>query len=148
MFFFSFPITDLSFNITIYLYFRNDGFTKCFFFLRSGFTDCILNITDFNISVMMESLSVFSSFRIFRLSFKIVFNISGLMESQSVVCFFISGITETQSALYMLQNEGFLLSRHNVPHVAIVITDGKSFHTTDTMAAAASAQAQGWKLFI
>ncbi|KAL4227529.1 von Willebrand factor (vWF) type A domain [Mactra antiquata] len=56
---------------------------------------------------------------------------------------YIPGITETQSALQLLLQEGFKGDRPYAPHVSVVITDGKSFHTNQTAAAAEAARQSG-----
>lgn len=58
-------------------------------------------------------------------------------------------MTETHTALRLLQQEGFYGSRINVPHVAILITEGKSIHSNETNAAASSLHQHGlYSLFI
>ena len=63
---------------------------------------------------------------------------------------YIGGGTNTASAIDLLRTEGFTSAnggRSGVPHVAIVITDGRSNSYSQTVAAAASAHNEGIIMF-
>ncbi|XP_053373177.1 collagen alpha-1(XII) chain-like [Mercenaria mercenaria] len=61
---------------------------------------------------------------------------------------YVSGLTETHTALRLLQQEGYFGSRSNVPHVAILITEGTSLHSNETKAAAASLHRHRIQMFV
>ncbi|XP_053405850.1 collagen alpha-1(XII) chain-like [Mercenaria mercenaria] len=102
-----------------------------------------LNIGQDNTRV---GIITFSRYPVIRLHLDDYTDKEALLKAIDVVPY-IAGITETHSALYLLKDEGFRGSRPDVPNIAVVVTDGKSFHTNLTTVASEELQAQGVVMF-
>ncbi|XP_045170460.2 cartilage matrix protein-like [Mercenaria mercenaria] len=92
-------------------------------------------------------LMTFSRYPFMRFSINDNKSMSQLLQEVDNVPY-ISGLTETHTALQLLQQEGFLGSRSRVPHVALLITEGKSLHPNETKAVADAIRRQGIVMFV
>lgn len=92
-------------------------------------------------------LMTFSRYPVIRMSILDTVNKSSVLDEIQRIPYH-PGITETHTALRLLQQEGFYKSRTNVPHVAMLITEGKSIHSNDTNAAALSLHQQGIQMIV
>ncbi|XP_060575096.1 collagen alpha-4(VI) chain-like [Ruditapes philippinarum] len=107
----------------------------------------VSQVLDIAQSKTRVGLMTFSRFPIIRLSIVDTENKTQVLDDIKSVPY-VPGLTETHTALSLLQREGYFGSRSNIPHVAMLITEGKSLHTKDTSDAAASLHSHGIQVFV
>lgn len=123
------------------------GIGKDNFAILKRFVESVIEQFDIAASKTRVGLMTFSRYPFIRFGLKDTHNVSQLLTEVRNIPY-ISGLTETHTALRLLQQEGFLGARSNVPHVAILITEGKSQHPNETRKVADELIKQGIVMFV
>ncbi|XP_053374018.1 collagen alpha-1(XII) chain-like [Mercenaria mercenaria] len=137
-------------NKTLELVFLLDssgGIGKANFETLKSFVKTIIEQFDIAGHKTRVGMMTFSRYPFMRFSINDNKSMSQLLQEVDNVPY-ISGLTETHTALQLLQQEGFLGSRSRVPHVALLITEGKSLHPNETKAVADAIRKQGIVMFV